>query len=275
MNFNQRILSQDVDLSPDLNDYRSAAVPFSIDAGEYLYIGQERPFNNLFFDIATVNPASTGVVSVDLWWANQWQAAVDVSDRTAVTGVSLKQSGRIAWNTKWNRGWDWEDRSSRITGLETTEIYDLYWARFSWDAAVTGVTMKSICQKFSGDEELFSQYPDLQNAHLMDAFQSGKTTWDEQSFAAAEAISRDLISRRIIIARGQILDWTLFEDSSIHKTAEIIYAGMGAGFLDQKNQAADAYGKSMNKEKFRVDLDADGSLRRGKETAQGVSFLTR
>jgi len=255
------VLHDATDLSLAVNDYRADEAAFAYADGDYLYIASEVPFNNLWFETGTVNAIAT-TVSVEVFFGQTWYDVVDIVDQTLLSGASLGQSGRISWTLNRLYGWDLVQDPNLYVGLGVTlPIYWMYWARLSWSASMTAETaLKYIGQKFSGDSELTGAYPDLANANLKTLFQSGKTTWDEQSFMAAETIVRELVGRKIIRSRGQIFDWARLTEPSIHKTAEIIYRGLGSNHETRRQAAASDFSKAMNRDFFRVDADLDGRL---------------
>lgn len=257
----QRLIWGTTELSAELNDFRTGSRSFAYAASGYLYVGQEKPFNNLWVDVASGN-ASGASLTAEIWYANRWNAAIDVSDGTVSGSASFAQSGRVSWNTAWNSAWDNMDRCSLITGLETFEIYDLYWMRFSWSGSFSGSTsLNYIGQKFCTETELTSFYPDLRNSNLKTAFGGNtKTTWDAEIYAATDQVINDLKTMRLIKAKGQIVDWGIFAEPCVHRTAMIIYQGLGSSFAANKADAMKAYDASMKKDKFRVDKDDDGKL---------------
>lgn len=196
-------------------------------------------------------------VSVDIWFGNQWVPAVDLIDET----VGLSTTGRIQWNTNYVKGWDVELRSFDVTGLSTTEIYNMYWLRLSWDNDFKPTaSLKYLGQKFANDDILFSFYPDLARTNVMTGFEAGKTNWNEQHYMSAEHIIRDLKKRNIIKARQQILDYGLFVDASCHKLAEIVYSSFGIPYFDMVKAARTNYKEAIDIKYFNTDLNADGRL---------------
>ncbi len=255
-NLEQRVLHEATDISERVNDYRTGTYTFPYETDEYLYVGSIFPFNNLFFELGTLNIVAASV-SIDIWFGNAWVPAVDILDQTS----GLTASGRIQWNTDDLKGWDLEQRSEEVTGLTGSVIYNMYWARFSWSAALTASTsIKYIGQKFANDDILQSFYPDLGLSNIKTAFESGKTTWDEQHYMAAEHIIRDLKKRNIIKSRSQLLDHSLFVDASCHKVASIIYQAFGTPYFEQLQMADKKYSESINLRFFNLDVNADGSL---------------
>lgn len=277
MRSTQRVLHGTTDISEIVNDFLGSGYVFAYTtAGGALYIGAEVPFNQIWIEPTVVNAVAANL-TVKAWWSGAWQSVVDLHDGTKAQGgtASLAQAGRVQWSLDRLKGWDIVDTSDDVTGLEGTEIYQMFWLKLTWSANLTATTkLKFIGQKFSRDVDLYGIYPDLNNAGMLASFASGKTTWIDQAYTAADAIVRDLISRKIVRARGQIFDHARFLDASIHKTAEIIYRGMGPAFEPQRKSASEDYSKAMNKDFFRVDANADGRLD-PQEKNVSTSFLSR
>jgi len=257
MNQDQRILFNSTDITEAATDFRTGTVPFAYTTGGYLYIGSILPFNNLWFEMGVAN-AVAATVSVDMWFGNAWIPAVDVIDLTA----GLTQTGRIQWTTDLNKSWDREQYSKDVTGLPSTSaIYNMYWLRMSWNASMSGTTtIKFIGQKFSDDNQLYSYYPDLNNATIRTSFQSGKTDWTEQHYMAAEQIIRDMKRNGVILSKSQILDYDLFVVASCHKVADIVYQAFGAPYFDQLKQARAEYKDASQLKFYNVDNAATGRL---------------
>lgn len=252
----QRVISHTTDISLAVNDFRAGTQAFVYTSGQYLYIGSPLPFNNLWFELGTAN-VNAATTSVSMWFGNAWVAAVDMNDDTA----GLTRSGRLSWNTDRLKGWDLEQTSEDVTGLTSFKIYWKYWLRLSFSASFSvGTTLKYIGQKFSNDVVLPSFYPDLMQTAILTSFASGKTTWDEQHYMAAEQIVADLKTRGIICDKGQVLDWSIFTNAACHKVAQIVYQAFGQPYLDQLKRAGDSYREAMNIKYFPVDRNANGSL---------------
>lgn len=252
----QRVISHATDISVAVNDFRTGTAAFVYTSGQYLYIGAPMPFNNLWFEVGTAN-VNAATPTIQQWFGNAWVSAVDVSDETA----GLTASGRMSWNTDRLKGWDFEQTSETVTGLESFKIYWKYWLRISFSATFSvGTTLKYIGQKFSNDTILPSYYPDLMQAEVLSGFATGKTTWDEQHYMAAEAIVADLKARNIIFERGQLLDWSIFTPAACHKVAEIAYTAFGSPYLEQLKLARANYKDALNIKFFKADKNLNGSL---------------
>jgi len=263
------------DLSVTLNDFRATTATIAYTTAEdYLVIGSDLPFNHRWIEVSTANDLAA-TVSVDIWFANAWHAAVDVQDETVVSGVSLAQSGFITWSSDFVKGWDFEQRSSDIPLIATTDIYDMYWCRLKWSATLKATTaLKYVGHKFSSDSDMYSVYPDLNSTNLKTMFASGKTTWADQCFMAAETILRDLKRQGVILSASQLMDPGLLKEASIHKTAELIYMGMGTKYIDIKREAASAYKAALDIRYFKIDRNADGKAEQT-ERFDGTGNLLR
>jgi hypothetical protein len=265
-----RIIYNSIDYSAKFNDFRETAQAFAYTAGAYVYIGSIAPFNNLWFELGTVN-SSAKTPTVCMWWAGAWHDAVDVIDET----VGMTGSGRLSWNTDRLKGWDLEQTTEDVTGITAFKIYHRYWLRLSWSGSFSaGTTLKYIGQKFATDDILYSFYPDLAITDIKTGFEANKTTWDEQHFMAVEHIVRDLKKRSIIQSRSQIMDWHLFQDAACHKVAEIVYQAFGEPYSDQLKRAAQAYDKALDVKYFSVDRNANGALDPAERTMSTI-FGTR
>lgn len=260
--FTQRVLFKSgetiSDLSVAMNDFLSGTAVIDVTTSDYIYVGSDLPFNHKHFDISVAN-AIASVVSVDIWYSGAWHDAVDVVDETAISGKSLAQSGRIQFSPDIQKGWSCEQYSEDVTGLDGTNIYNMYWVRFSWSANLTETTaLKFVGEKFAGDNDMFTLYPMLNNSALMAKWKSGKTDWNDQHFFAARGIVNDLKDRRIVISEHQILDSSKFYTAAIHKAANIIFHGIqGEDALAKAQIASNRYEKAMKMDNYLIDLNAD------------------
>jgi len=249
------------DISNELVKFRAGS--YTVDSfatTNYLYIGQRAPFNHFFVKMgATVNSNPTQMV-VHYWDGTVWVQAVDVRDLTS----GLSQDGIVEFYPNKNKGWVRETTNfdgDVVTGLEDIVIYDLFWARISFtDVLDNDVILKFIGQKFSDDDDLVTEYPDLIRSSVLTRFETGKTSWEEQHVRAAEIIEQDLIQKRVITDKGQILARESYALASIHKVAEIIYGAMGDDYADQKLAARNEYKDRMDKVIYNVDESEDAIL---------------
>lgn len=265
---NNRVIHNDNgtlrDRSLELNNlFADSATIDIVAAQDKLYLGSDLPFNHRYFLMDSLNDA-TATVTVDIWDGTQWVAAVDVKDGTQGTsGVPLSQNGILSWATSRTTSWGFEDSTEDMSGsgLETLKIYNMYWVRLTFSANLNSATsVKYVGHKFADDLQLAGYYPEMGRSTTMSAFESGKTSWDEQHIMAAEEIIRDLRKKKIIVGAGQILDWEIFSDAAIHKCAEIIYFPFGEKYEAKREGARDRYDEAMDKVVFPIDEDEDGRL---------------
>lgn len=243
------------------------------DAKSYLYVSSFLPFNHKYFDISAANDQA-GTLTVEIWYNNEWTSVVDIIDYTHDGTRSLGQSGNIFFTLDEDKGWDQEDDSSDITELSTTKVYNVYWMRFGYNASTdSALTINYIGHKFCDDTELYTNYPMLNNDAIKTQFKAGKTDWIDQEISASRAIISDLRSRNIICSKDQILDSRRYQTACMHKTAEIIFSGLGDSYVDDKNEARKDYRTVMNEGNFLVDSNKNGRLDRSENNQQ--TWMTR
>jgi hypothetical protein len=248
--FNHRVIYKDnsvlSDFSSSLSDYisNSKTLPF-VAAEDALYIGSDYPFNHRWVEVSTANDQAS-TISVSLWNGTSWHAAVDLIDQTSVGGVSLSQSGIVAWGPDRNSSWQRAESTENISELSSLKLYRLYWAKITFSGNLKATTaLKYVGYKFSSDEDLTSEYPQFLSTALKSSYKSGKTDWSEQAFKAGEYVLEHLRNKGTIASPNQILDWRQFRTASVHKTAKILFGGMGDDYIDQAIEAERAFNKAM------------------------------
>lgn len=265
------------DASIALSNIHSSSQVFDIQsATDYIYLGSDLPFNHRHIDLVAVN-SNAASVSIDLWDGTSWVPAIDIIDQTVVTGATLAQDGIIAWRPDEDESsWSWDDTDDMAnSGLQTLKIKGLYWARMSFSADLSStLSFNYIGYKFSKDEELESEYPELSLSTMKAAFKTGKTDWNEQALVAAEYIINDLRQMNVITSQNQILDWRVFSKASVHKTAEIVFRAFGDDYKDNMLEANKQYKLSLQAKQYNVDQNRDATLTEA-ETKPITTFLER
>ena len=237
------------------------------DAKTYIYVSSYFPFNHKFIDIDAANDQA-GTLSIEVWYNSAWTAVADIVDYTAGSTYSLENSGNIFFTQDEDKGWDEKDDSSDITELADTKVYNAYWMRIGYGASsASALEINYVGHRFCDDNALHSFYPQFNNSSMLTRFKAGKTNWTEQEISASDAIISDLRSRNLILSKDQILDSKRYELPCVHKTAEIIFAGMGRSFDDDRIVARKQYDESMNTGGFAIDQNADGNYDRVEKTA--------
>ena len=246
-----------------------------VSAEDYIYVGSWLPLNHKYIDIETAN-SNSSVVSVEIWFDEEWVDALDEIDGAAVSGASFGQEGIIRWTTDREKGWTSELDSTDVTGLETAPlIYGFYWMRFKFSADFSASTaINYMGHNFANDDELYSYYPDLAQSNLMTAFASGKTNWNEQHFMAADVLIQDLRSKNIIKTADQILDFDLMRKPAIHKVASIIYQAFGKSYAEDRALAHNRYEESIQMAFLNIDVNNNARLD-NIERHLRTGFLTR
>lgn len=252
------------DLSIQLNEFHTGSVVFPFSASQdYLFIGSDLQFNHRHFEMSVVN-ALPSVPTVHYWNGTAWKQAVDVIDQTSLSGATLGQSGILSFSTNKTDNWlidDTKDGNQEITGLATLTIYDLYWMRLSFSADFTLTSaIKYIGWKFCSDLDIKAQYPDLVRQDVYDQFEVGKANWTEQIIACSETIVRDLQTRGQIQSGSQILEWDLFTESCVHRTAELIFTAFGKDYVTNRDQARKYYEDSMKLALMNIDVNGNARL---------------
>lgn len=263
---NNRVLYSDngtlTDISNSVAKLRSgtATIAGFVAAQDYIYVGSRAPFNHFFLKMGTTVNALSSQMQIHYWDGTTWVASVETRDGTS----ALSQDGFVEFMPNKNKGWTRETtnfESDQITGLTGVVIYDLFWIRISFTNDLTAnIQLKFLGQKFSEDDDLALEYPDLIRSTVLARFETGKTSWEEQHGRAAEVIEQDLITKRVIKDRGQILDRETYRLASVHKTAEIIFGAFGDDYVDQKQSARNEYKDRMDKVIYTVDESEDGIL---------------
>lgn len=236
------------DFTTELNSFRDGSAVFS--APGDIFIGFKLPITAQYYQVSSVG--STGITA-SYWDGESFQSFAEIRDET----VGFSKSGYIHWTTDKNFGWSVGDTvkadgSENITGLGSVKIYDLYWVKISFDTAP--FTLDWISSFFCTEGNLAAEYPELDSTKRKTAYKAGKTTWDEQIFTASEQMINDLVDKGNI--NTPIVSDRL-KLSCVHKTAEIIYNGLGFDYSEKGDKARGEY-KDRISGFDSIDRNADG-----------------
>jgi len=213
------------DLTPKVNEWTSGqAAIVAMEPGDYLYIGCFLPFNHKYFKLSTASILERTPIIEILNAPNEWSQVVDQIDYTN----GMQQSGVLQWTPNFDKNWGLVTDSSRdITALSGgPTVYGAYWLRISF-AASTSMSIDYIGQRFSSDDELYQEYPMLKAPAILTGWKAGKTDWADQHLTAACYIGKELVQRNILLTNQQILDIATLRSAAVHKTAHVIYSGLG------------------------------------------------
>lgn len=247
------------DISETVNRYNNDSAAFEYVAGQdYLYIGSSLPFSFRWFELSGAN-VNASDLTVEIW-DNGWQVAGDVIDATSESSVSMSKSGQLKFRVSDNEGWTRDDTDD-IPELTALKIKGFYWVRLSWSASFSvGTALKYCGFRFSVDDDFAPFYPQLTRTDQKAAWASGKTDWNDQHFAAAENIIRELRKLDIVFSANQLHDPEQLNEAAVHKAAEIIFNGFGDDYQDQRQIAREYYKEAKNIGVWRVDTDGDGRV---------------
>jgi hypothetical protein len=264
-----------IDYSKEMSVYHSDAIDLDITHDEdCLYIGSPFPFNSFFIKVSTASTVGINPM-VSYWNGSTWGSSIEVIDET----LGLKQSGYITFQVDRSKSsWSRDDTQlngggERVTGLGDVNIYDMYWAKITFDAS-DEVSLKWIGHNFITDNDLRVEYPSLLNSTLLGVIQSGKTDWEEQRVRASKLVVEDLTQARIILAQGQIVDRRKLESMTISKTAELIYTMLGDDYVDQRREAGIEYQRRQKQNVLNIDQNGDADLSVSERTVR-QGFLYR
>lgn len=243
-----------------LNNYHAGSKTFAsfVASEDALYIGSRLPFNHFFLKVNSVNTNDSNM-KISYWDSSKWSEVAEVVDLTKTGLKTLSQSGFVTLVPSKHSNWIREDTNysgNSVDDLTSIEVYDKYWLKITFSNDLSANTsIEWIGQKFSDDYDLGSEYSDLVRPEMIDAFESGKTDYEEQHVKAAEIIVQDLIDKKIICEKDQILDRNDFKLASVSKVAEIIYNSMGDDYSDNKDNARNEYRSRLKKTLPRVDTN--------------------
>jgi len=261
------------DLSLD-NQNPSTLLTPSLVVGNYLYIAQEFPFNNVFFHLDTAN-TELATVNVEYFDGN-WKQAVDVLDGTSVAGIPFAQSGVLQWSPDQSNGWvRIGDTSTEKTAphLNTLKLYDLYWIRLSVTAdLLAGLKFKEISYCFTTSDQL--NHIDIEVNGFLAAFGTGKTDWNKEIITASKLVVSDLKARQFIAHQGQILRFDDISHATTLKALDLIYMNLGPSYVERRKEIRELYANALNVKGWTIDEDLDGFVDH-KEVASKVYRLVR
>jgi len=271
-NIDQRVLFWDdsassfLDITREVNAYNDVSASLNFDVGDKLYIGSYFPINHKYLNISSAN-AIAADVSVEYYGSRKWNPVVDILDYTELASVPLARPGILQFTPDRDEGWnlvtDTSDEPYLTEFSSGPVVYDKYWTRLGFSAAIGSVSIAYVGSLLAEEDELLREYPHLNQAVLLRSWEVGKTDWLEQRIIGSEYVLQDLVRKSVIVDRSQILDIAPLGEACIHKTAEIIMTGLGVkNYKASIEQASKRYSESINIRKFDVDANANGQKER-------------
>jgi hypothetical protein len=253
-----------IDKSVELDNFKSGSHSQTIVAAEdAIYIGSDYPCTDLYFKIDTTSTA-TATVSVSVWDSGNWKETAEVIDETSLNGWTLGKSGHVSFTPSKEYNWVKESTNyagESVTDLTSVKLYDKFWSKWTFSANLSPVVISFIGIKFCDDDDLAAEYPDLNRSDVKAAWQTGKTTWDEQAIIISEMVARDLMEKKVIDNQAQLLDRREIKRIAVAKLAEVIFNGMGTDYVDSARLARETYTKRVSSWMPRkVDIHQKGRI---------------
>ena len=254
------------DVSLQLSD-RASSVAFPLIAAEdKLYIAQQMPWNNIYFEFGTPNAA---VVSptIEYWERTNWVPMVDILDGTQSSGASFGQNGVLKYSPDrdediWQSVEDPREEAAGFGIPSNVIVNDQYWIRISFSGDLdAGTTLTRVGFKFATDEQLTAIDPEINN--YLTSWEAGKTTWTDQILLASQFVVADMKQRGLIEHPGNLLRQDEISQATAYRTLMVIYAKFGEGFAFQYDRAQENYNKFMNSKFFTLDKFVDGEVTPG------------
>lgn len=246
------------EVTKQINKYKSDTYLMSMGTSDALYIAGDFPFNHLYIKMGDVVNDINSSIIIDYWDGTNWVSAVSINDYT----YAFSQSGFIEFTP--DRDEQWLRESSKasgesITGLESITVYDKYWMRITVSANLkNNIELHWIGNKFSDDDDLYSEFPLFNDNTFLTSFESGKMNWEEQHVKAAELIIQDLKRKNVILGKEQILERDILMPASVAKVAEIIFNAFGRDYAENKLSAKEEYLRRIDLSKYVVDTNNNG-----------------
>lgn len=247
-----------IEVTKQINKYKSDTYLMSMGISDAIYIASDFPLNHLYIKMGDVVNDINSSIGIQYWDGTNWISSVNLNDYT----YAFSQSGFIEFTPDRDEQWLMESTKASgesITDLETITVYDKYWMKITVSATLKdNIELQWIGNKFSEDEDLYSEYPIFNDNTFLTSFEAGKSTWEEQHIKAAEIIIQDMKRKNIIIGKEQILERDILSPASISKVAEIIFNAFGNDYNEQRQHAKDEYLRRMDLSKYSVDTNNNG-----------------
>lgn len=256
------------DYSIKLKDYGTPSIPLTISDTDYLYIGNYKPFNNLFIQLATPNNI-TSSLSAEYFDGTAWQA-LTIIDET----YNFFESGFIKFNLP-------ETWASNEVDANTK-----FWIRFKTDISQSQIDISGIGILFSNDLDLIAARSNIVSKH-----NNGNSWVVKHEEARKEIIGRlrrlgnvkvkesksSNLNSQLFFGNGKtdlmyiditeydILDIEQLREASKLKAMELIYLNE---LTDESDDKYERQGKRYNKKYeeamqlvfLKLDLNDDGKI---------------
>lgn len=257
-----KILYNGSDLSKKLKDFNTAGAAISLQVGEHIYIGFEKPFKQVFIELSTKN-TDGGILSAEYFNGTAWVQLATLLDETD----NFTKSGFLFFD-KPNSWAEFEDGGTPKN----------FYIRLSTNTAHSvGTALKGIGVLLSNDLDLEGVRSNIVSKH------NNGESWVVKHEAARKKIIQRLRnaghykvknydSANPVLREGiRFADLTEFDllepeqlrEASLYLTLSMIYLDELTDDIDDKwsrqgERYYDEYGKAMDLFRLTVDMDDDG-----------------
>lgn len=251
------------DYSLESSNKQAFSVPM-VAAEDFIYVGQQFPFNNFHLEIGTANDQASNM-TVQYWTNKEWLDMVDILDGSKSSGNTIAQDGVVQFSPDRQTTWSITSDTTEGTNppeLTSIELYNLYWARIKVSTDLNAsTTIKQIAYAFCTDEDLTALDPEIND--FLTSWKSGKTSWLEQIKVASRMVVSDLKSRSLILHSGNIIRFDDYNLPTAFRTLANIYSVLGENYKDRRDWAIERYKAELEIKRHTVDIDRDAVEDRG------------
>lgn len=263
------------DLSIDNQEDGKTVRANLVAAEDYIYIFKYYPFNNLFIQVDTAND-ETATLNFEYWNGRGWQAMVDLLDGTLASGKTIARSGIVQYSPDPNYKWNYVNDTSKSgapTETSSLKLFYMYPMRISTSGDLKATAkIKTISYAFTTSQQLSRLCIEINK--FLPAFGTGKTNWETEIMTASLHVVKDLKSKGMIVAEGNILRMDDVSLATDYRTLALIYASLGASQDKARDYWERKYTEVLNNARYTFDNDEDAFVDRN-ELSNTVQTLVR
>jgi hypothetical protein len=249
------------DFSRKLKDFGTSSVSIELQLGEYIYIGYEKPFNQIFVELEEVN-TSGGLLSAEYFDGSAWQPLNSLIDETE----DFSKSGFLFFDkpSSWAEG-EVESVSKFYIRLSTTVSHSV------------GVLVQGIGILLSNDLDLEGIRSNIVSKHnngeswVLKHEAARKAIVDELRRKGNRVVTNDDKNNPLVTEGKKFKDLTEFDllepeqlrQASMYKTLSMIYLDElsdeeGDKYERQGMRYENSFYQALNVFALAIDFDNDG-----------------
>ena len=206
------------DYTEELNDFLDESVTLSIQNTEYLYLGREKPFNQIYIQSST--PSSSKIsFTIEYYNGSSWESVLNINDGTK----KFTRDGFICWQE--------HDDNTDIEEL-TLAGKEQYWYRLQ-PSAQLDITFDGIGVMFSEDRLLYQARPILDDNDYRTAVVGGDSKYTRVHLEVKDEILQYLKDQSIIKYESKTTpdqlrhiksmnEWDLFDLTEVKQAGKLL-----------------------------------------------------